>query len=71
VSFADGLVRRLSGRFTTPEIHPVKNGWHALSRELNLAVWGATEQEARSNFAKAVAKDAELRARAQVGVSVR
>jgi hypothetical protein len=46
-----------------PVIEPVKNGWHALSRDLNLAVWGATREEAAAKFGEAVAKDAEIRAR--------
>lgn len=46
-----------------PVIEPVKNGWHALSRDLNLAVWGATPEEAAARFEEAAAKDAEIRAR--------
>jgi hypothetical protein len=46
-----------------PTIEPVKNGWHALSSELNLAVFGETEEEARRLFHEAVSKDAELRSR--------
>lgn len=46
-----------------PVVEPVKNGWHALSRDLNLAVWGATAEEARAKFDDAAAKDAEIRAR--------
>jgi hypothetical protein len=48
---------------TEPDVKPVQNGWHALSRELNLAVWGKTEDQARQRFEEAVAKAAELRAR--------
>jgi hypothetical protein len=46
-----------------PVVKPIQNGWHALSREMNLAVWGKTEDEARANFALAAAKAEELRAR--------
>jgi hypothetical protein len=46
-----------------PTVKPVKNGWHALSRDLNLAVFGATEEEARLLFREAVAKDEEIRSR--------
>jgi hypothetical protein len=46
-----------------PAVEPVKNGFHALSRDLNLAVWGATEDEARERFEAAAAKAAEIRAR--------
>jgi hypothetical protein len=46
-----------------PVLAPVKNGWHALSPEWNLAVWGATEQEASEHFARAIRKAAELRER--------
>lgn len=46
-----------------PTVEPVKNGWHALSREMNLAVFGATEEEARKLFHEAVAKDEEIRNR--------
>jgi hypothetical protein len=46
-----------------PIVEPVKNGFHALSRELNLAVWGSTEDEARERFEAAAAKAAEIRAR--------
>lgn len=48
-----------------PTVEPVKNGWHARSREMNLAVFGATEDEARRLFREAVAKDEEVRARAE------
>jgi hypothetical protein len=49
----------------TPEftVEPVHNGYHALSRELVLAVWGATEVEARERFGEAVEKLRELRSR--------
>ena len=46
-----------------PVVEPVKNGWHALSHGLNLAVWGATPEEAVARFEEAVAKDAEIRSR--------
>ena len=46
-----------------PVVEPVKNGWHAVSRDLNLAVWGATPEEAKARFEEAAAKDAEIRAR--------
>jgi hypothetical protein len=46
-----------------PVVEPVKNGFHALSRALNLAVWGGTEDEARERFEVAAAKAAEIRAR--------
>jgi hypothetical protein len=46
-----------------PVLAPVKNGWHALSREWNLAVYGATEEEARGRFEDAIRKAAELRER--------
>jgi hypothetical protein len=35
----------------------------SLSRDLNLAVSGASEEDARVKFEEAVAKDAEIRAR--------
>jgi hypothetical protein len=44
-------------------IEQVAGGWHALSRSLNLAVWGATEDEARERFEVAARKAAEIRAR--------
>jgi hypothetical protein len=44
-------------------IEPVQNGWHALSRELNIAVWGATEEEASAGFRAAAEKAIELRER--------
>lgn len=47
-----------------PAVEPVKNGWHARSREMNLAVFGATEDEARRLFREAAAKDEEMRNRA-------
>lgn len=46
-----------------PAVEPVKNGWHARSREMNLAVFGVTEEEARRLFREAVAKDEEIRDR--------
>jgi len=46
-----------------PAVEPVKNGWHARSIEMNLAVFGATEDEARRLFREAVAKDEEIRNR--------
>ena len=46
-----------------PTVEPVKNGWHALSREMNLAVFGSTEEEARKLFTEAVRKAEELRNR--------
>jgi len=46
-----------------PTVEPVKNGWHALSRDMNLAVFGATEEEARRLFRQAIAKDEEIRGR--------
>lgn len=46
-----------------PTVEPIKGGYHALSRELNLAVRGETEEEARQMFALAVEKAAEIRAR--------
>lgn len=46
-----------------PIVKPVKNGYHALSRDLNLAVWGATPEEALASFKRAVATDAEIRSR--------
>lgn len=46
-----------------PIVKPVKNGYHALSRDLNLAVWGATPEEAEASFKRAVATDAEIRSR--------
>jgi hypothetical protein len=46
-----------------PELTPVKNGWHALARDWNLAVWGETEQDAREHFARAIRKAVELRER--------
>lgn len=48
----------------TPVIKQVKNGWHARSVRLNLAVRGDTPESARLLFAQAVKKAAELRARA-------
>ena len=48
---------------TQLEVKPVKTDWHTLSREMNLAVWGETEADARSKFSAAVAKAAELRGR--------
>jgi len=48
---------------TQPTVEPVKNGWHARSREMNLAVFGATEDEARRLFREAIAKDEEMRNR--------
>jgi hypothetical protein len=41
----------------------VKNDRHALSRDLNLVVWGATPAEAVTRFQEAATKDAEIRAR--------
>jgi hypothetical protein len=41
-----------------PVIEAVKNGWHALSRDLNLAVCGASPEEAAAKFKEAVAKPA-------------
>ena len=46
-----------------PKVYRVANGWHAGSEERNLAVWGATEEEARSNFASAIKKCDEILAR--------
>jgi len=48
---------------TNPVVEPIKNGFHALSRELSIAVWGATEDEAREHFETAAAKAVEIRAR--------
>lgn len=48
---------------TEPKIEPVKNGWHALSPTLHLAVWGATENDARAAFVEAVERDTEIRSR--------
>jgi len=50
-----------------PTVEPVKNGWHALSRDMNLAVFGATAEDARRRFNEAVAKDEELRSRPEPG----
>lgn len=52
----------------SPTIEPIKNGWHALSRELNLAVRGESEQDARERFREAAQKAAEIRARPEPGV---
>jgi len=49
---------------TAPIIVPVKNGWHAGSVPLNITVWGATPEEARAHFERAVQKASELRAKA-------
>jgi len=46
-----------------PTVEPVKNGWHARSREMNLAVFGSTEDEARRFFREAVAKRQEILSR--------
>ena len=46
-----------------PIIQPVKNGFHALSTQPNLAVFGPTEDEARRLFGEAVSKYEEIRAR--------
>ena len=53
-----------------PTVEPVKNGWHALSRDINLAVFGTTEEEARTLFRQAVAKDEEIRSRADTDLAV-
>jgi hypothetical protein len=50
-----------------PKVEPVKNGWHALSRPLNIVVWGATEEAARDAFREAVARNREIRARPAPG----
>jgi hypothetical protein len=44
-------------------VEPVQNGFHALSREMNIAVWGATKKEATDGFRAAAEKAAELRER--------
>jgi len=49
--------------YADPIIVPVKNGWHAGSVPLNITVWGATPEEARERFDRAVQKAAELRAK--------
>ncbi len=47
----------------TPVIKPIKNGWHAMSRDLNITVRGETAEEAERLFKAAVQKSAELRSR--------
>ena len=46
-----------------PIVEPVKNGWHARSREMNLAVFDSTEEEARTLFREAIVQDEEMRSR--------
>lgn len=48
---------------TEPDVQAVQNGWHAVSRELALAVWGATPDEARARFSDAALQAAEIRQR--------
>jgi hypothetical protein len=47
----------------TPIVKRVKNGWHAESATLNLAVRGDTPESAKRLFAQAIEKAAELRDR--------
>jgi hypothetical protein len=47
----------------TPILKQVKNGWHAESPTMNLAVRGDTPESATRLFAAAVEKAKELRAR--------
>jgi hypothetical protein len=47
----------------TPTLKQVKNGWHAESATLNLAVRGDTPEAAKRLFAEAVEKAEELRSR--------
>jgi hypothetical protein len=49
-----------------PTLKQVKNGWHAESAALNLAVRGDTPEDAKRLFAEAVKKAAQLRARPSV-----
>ena len=49
-----------------PIIEAVKNGWHALSTEPNLAVFGPTEDEARRLFKEAITKYEEIRERPEM-----
>ena len=51
-----------------PKVEPVRNGWHALSATLHLAVWGQTEDEARAAFKEAVERDEEIRSRPAQGL---
>jgi hypothetical protein len=50
-----------------PLVEPVKNGWHALSKELHIAVRGATRDEAVANFKSAAAQFSEIRSRPDPG----
>jgi len=47
----------------TPQLKKIVNGWHAESATSNLAVRGATPDEAKRRFREAIEKAAELRAR--------
>jgi predicted RNase H-like HicB family nuclease len=46
-----------------PVMKKVANGWHAESAVSNLAVRGATPDEAKRRFKEAIEKAAELRSR--------
>ena len=46
-----------------PNVYKVAGGWHAASGELNLAVLGATPEEARAKFEKSVQQRLALRER--------
>jgi predicted RNase H-like HicB family nuclease len=49
-----------------PIIEAVKNGWHALSTEPSLAVFGPTEDEALRLFKEAITKYEEIRGRPEI-----
>ena len=49
-----------------PRVYKVVNGWHAASDKQNMAVWGATESEARANFSASLKRRDELLAEDRV-----
>jgi hypothetical protein len=65
----DGLRRTLAGGAAPlGRARLVRNGWHALSPTLHLAVWGKTEDEAPAAFKEAVERDEEILSRPALGV---
>ena len=60
-ALSGGMIPAASHR----DMNRVTNGWHASSEERKIAVWGATEEEAKSNLVDAIKKGEEILARAQ------